>query len=282
MQPAPVDDLEVPWSRISSTLALPPSVLQDGLEAFYSSRPPRECPKKWEHQCVARRILSNLPIKPAGAPRLVQEAFSGPGHIRVLPHAGRETPAAVNLLGSPPGAPGIRANLLGPAPQHRPGWHRRDVCRGCQVPDPRWLDQARRMELRRRRLTPRTSSGTPKLWQLLADLHRAIYANHRYLRMPSGPRVRPAQSQLSATAPKRAQAVSGIVSKTARRLTGDRGFESVSLQRRVLCEPNADEGARDRARLASGLENALGVRRSSMYSALSRRQRLPWQTPRRS
>ena len=62
----------------------------------------------------------------------------------------------------------------------------------------------------------------------------------------------------------------------------DRGFESISLQRRVLCEPNADEGARDRARLASGLENALGVRRSSMYSALSRPQRLPWQTPRRS
>jgi hypothetical protein len=94
------------------------------------------------------------------------------------------------------------------------------------------------MELRRRRLTPRTSSGTPKLWQLLADLHRTIYANHRYLRMPSGPRVRPAQSQLSATAPKRAQAVSGIVSKTARRLTGDRGFESVSLQRGVRCEPD--------------------------------------------
>src|SRR3984893_15323187 len=51
--------------------------------------------------------------------------------------------------------------------------------------------------------------------------------------MPSGPRVRPAQSQLSATAPKRAEAVSGIVSKTLRRLTGDRGFESISLQRRV-------------------------------------------------
>src|SRR5260370_10013198 len=62
----------------------------------------------------------------------------------------------------------------------------------------------------------------------------------------------------------------------------DRWFESISLQRRVLCEPNADEGARDRARLASGLENALGVRRSSMYSALSRPQPLPWQTPRRS
>jgi hypothetical protein len=53
---------------------------------------------------------------------------------------------------------------------------------------------------------------------------------------------------------------------------------NISLQRRVLCEPNADEGARDRARLASGLENALGVRRSSMYCALSRPQRLPWQT----
>src|SRR6476619_3031814 len=38
---------------------------------------------------------------------------------------------------------------------------------------------------------------------------------HRYLRMPSGPRVRPAQSQLSGTAPKRAQAVSGIVSKNS-------------------------------------------------------------------
>jgi hypothetical protein len=63
---------------------------------------------------------------------------------------------------------------------------------------------------------------------------------------------------------------------------GDRGFESRPLQRRVLCESNADEGERDRARLASGLENAVGVRRSSMYSALSRLQRLPWQTPRRS
>jgi hypothetical protein len=62
----------------------------------------------------------------------------------------------------------------------------------------------------------------------------------------------------------------------------DQWFESGFLQRRVLCEPNADEGARDRARLASGLENALGVRRSSMYSALSRPQRLRWQTPRRS
>src|SRR3984893_2110500 len=39
------------------------------------------------------------------------------------------------------------------------GWHRRDVCRGCQVPDPRWLDQARRMELRRRRLTPQDVTG---------------------------------------------------------------------------------------------------------------------------
>src|ERR1700730_15220262 len=56
--------------------------------------------------------------------------------------------------------------------------------------------------------------------------------------MPSGPRVRPAQSQLSATAPKRAEAVSRIVSKTLRLLTGDRRFESISLHRRVTCEPD--------------------------------------------
>src|SRR6266404_993074 len=50
-------------------------------------------------------------------------------------------------------------------------------------------------------------------------------------------------SQLSATAPKRAEAVSGIVSKTVRRLTGERRFESLSLQRGVRCEPDfLDQG----------------------------------------
>src|ERR1700730_16578702 len=87
----------------------------------------------------------------------------------------------------------------------------------------------------------------PKLWESHADLHRATYANHRYLRMPSGPRVRPAQSQLSATAPKRAEAVSRIVSKTLRRLTGDRRFESISLQQRVsLSAASAFEGREPR------------------------------------
>ena len=78
-------------------------------------------------------------------PRLVQEAFPGPRHIRALPHAGRETRAAENLLDPPSRATGhgLRADLLGPPPQHRSGWHRRDVCRGCPIPDPRWLDQAR-------------------------------------------------------------------------------------------------------------------------------------------
>src|ERR1700730_3414099 len=66
------------------------------------------------------------------------------------------------------------------------------------------------------------------------------------------------------------------------RLRGTNGSNPASSSVEVLCEPNADEGARDRAHLASGLENALGVRRSSMYSALSRPQRLRWQTPRRS
>jgi hypothetical protein len=46
------------------------------------------------------------------------------------------------------------------------------------------------------------------------------------------------KSQLSATAPKRAEAVSRIVSKTLRRLTGDRRFESISLQRGFKCEPD--------------------------------------------
>jgi hypothetical protein len=67
-----------------------------------------------------------------------------------------------------------------------------------------------------------------------------------------------------------ARGLTGYVRAVLRFLSrrpGDRGFESCFLQRRVPCEPNADEGARDRARLASGLENALGVRRSSMYSA---------------
>src|SRR5271169_2446783 len=52
-----------------------------------------------------------------------------------------------------------------------------NVCGGCQVLDPLWLDQARRMELRRRRLTPRAErkargEATPQPTQTYGPLAR--------------------------------------------------------------------------------------------------------------
>ena len=47
-----------------------------------------------------------------------------------------------------------RADLLKPASHRRLGRHRRDVSGGCRVFDPCWLDQARRLKLRRHSSTP--------------------------------------------------------------------------------------------------------------------------------
>jgi hypothetical protein len=72
------------------------------------------------------------------------------------------------------------------------GRHRRDVSGGCRVFDPCWLDQARRLKLRRHSSTPPDAvSQVPKLCEPLSDLRSARQA---------GPRVRirlpPAGSQV--------------------------------------------------------------------------------------
>ena len=65
---------------------------------------------------------------------LVQKTLPEPGDLRTLPHPGRATSTADNLLGPPAGTTWyrVRADFLGPAPHHQPGWHCRDV----------WRDQA--------------------------------------------------------------------------------------------------------------------------------------------
>jgi predicted phage terminase large subunit-like protein len=57
--------------------------------------------------------------------------FRRPGHFRTLPHAGRATATPDELLGPPAGATRhrLRANLLGPTHQCRPGRRHRDVGR---------------------------------------------------------------------------------------------------------------------------------------------------------
>ncbi len=87
-------------------------------------------------------------------PGLVQEALPGPRDPGVLPDASRapsEPREPGTISGSPAGALryGGRANLLGPAHQRQPGRHHRNVCRRRPIPDPCWLDQARRMDARR-------------------------------------------------------------------------------------------------------------------------------------
>ena len=67
-------------------------------------------------------------------PGLVQEALPGPSNPGVLPDASRapsEPREPGTISGSPAGAfrYGVRANLLGPAHQRRPGRHHRNVCR---------------------------------------------------------------------------------------------------------------------------------------------------------
>ena len=65
---------------------------------------------------------------------LVQKTLPEPGDLRTLPHPGRATSTVDNLLGPPAGTTWyrVRADFLGPAPHHQPGWYCRDV----------WRDQA--------------------------------------------------------------------------------------------------------------------------------------------
>jgi hypothetical protein len=83
--------------------------------------------------------------------------YPGQGIFRVLPKNGRKIEAAGAGLCPPQGAARDRRrpDAVGPTHHDRRGSHRRDVRRRCQLLDPRRLDQARRMKLRRSRLTCR-------------------------------------------------------------------------------------------------------------------------------
>jgi len=66
--------------------------------------------------------------------RLVQEAFPGPGHLRILPHASRapSEPREPGTISGSPACPtrhGVRVYLLASDHQCRPGRHHRNVCR---------------------------------------------------------------------------------------------------------------------------------------------------------
>src|SRR5260221_483936 len=88
-------------------------------------------------------------------------------------------------------------------------------------------------------LDPHVSSpGTPRAYGSFLQIHQAAQANDRYLRLQIALGVPPAPIPvLHATAPTHAKQAAGV-SSTVGHLTGDRRFESVSLHRRVSCEPD--------------------------------------------
>jgi len=98
--------------------------------------------------------------------------YPGQGIFEYYRKMAEKFAAAGSGLRPPRGATRDRRgpNFLRPTHHHRRGSHRRDVRRRCQLSDPCRLDQARRMKLRRCRLTCRdVNRQSPRLCEPLCN-----------------------------------------------------------------------------------------------------------------